>query len=210
MQGLPDHAHVPTLQRLPKDLPVVASPAGANVAEGLGFQNITALDHGEETTVGGGKLKIRATAGVQYHDHRDHFSDSVEAEGRGMAFLSCKNKLLMCGFPLVMAAVIAHSVASHDDQSARNCVIVVLGSFPDERLIRLCAGALVGPPWSKRENGFVFTEQVPEGISLYYEPHCDYDESSLAGIDSADIVITPCVNQELLNYPLVGVLSSGT
>lgn len=67
----------------------------------------------------------------------------------------------------------------------------------------LIAGALVGPPWAKRENGFVFTEQVPDGITLYYEPHCDYDESSLAGVDSADIVITPCVNQELLNYPLV-------
>ncbi|CAL8463808.1 g3342 [Coccomyxa elongata] len=125
-QGLPDHAHVPTLQRLPKDLPIVASPAGAQVAAGLGFSNITALDHGEETTIAGGKLKIRATA-----------------------------------------------------------------------------GALVGPPWAKRENGFVFTEQVPDGISLYYEPHCDYEESSLAGIDSADIIITPCVNQELLSYPLV-------
>ncbi len=67
----------------------------------------------------------------------------------------------------------------------------------------VAAGALVGPPWAKRENGFVFTEQVPDGIRLYYEPHCDYEESSLAGIDSADIVITPCVNQELLSYPLV-------
>ncbi|KAK9918517.1 hypothetical protein WJX75_004661 [Coccomyxa subellipsoidea] len=125
-QGLPDHAHVPTLERLPKDMHVVASPAGAKVAAGLGFTDITALDHGEEITIAGGKMKIRATA-----------------------------------------------------------------------------GALVGPPWAKRENGFVFTEQVPDGITLYYEPHCDYDESSLAGVDSADIVITPCVNQELLNYPLV-------
>ncbi len=64
----------------------------------------------------------------------------------------------------------------------------------------------MGPPWAKRENGFVFREQVPDGITLYYEPHCDYDESSLAGVDSADIVITPCVNQELLNYPLVRLI----
>lgn len=66
MQGLPDHAHVPTLQRLPKDLPIVASPAGAQVAAGLGFRNIAALDHGQETTIAGGKLKIRATAGTLY------------------------------------------------------------------------------------------------------------------------------------------------
>ena len=62
-------------------------------------------------------------------------------------------------------------------------------------------GALVGPPWAKRENGFLFSEAG--GISLYYEPHCDYDESSLAGIASVDMVITPVVNQELLSFPLV-------
>lgn len=61
----------------------------------------------------------------------------------------------------------------------------------------------MGPPWSKRENGFLFTEQVEGGMSLYYEPHCDYDESSLAGIASVDVVITPTVNQELMSYPLV-------
>lgn len=69
----------------------------------------------------------------------------------------------------------------------------------------VCAGALVGPPWSKRENGFLFTEQVDGGMSLYYEPHCDYDESSLAGIQSVDVVITPTVNQELMSYPLVNI-----
>ena len=66
-----------------------------------------------------------------------------------------------------------------------------------------CAGALVGPPWAKRENGFVFSETVKGGVSLYYEPHCDYDAESLRGIDSVDIVITPGVNQELLSFPLV-------
>ena len=60
---------------------------------------------------------------------------------------------------------------------------------------------MVGPPWAKRENGFLFSEAG--GISLYYEPHCDYEESSLAGIDTVDMVITPVVNQELLSFPLV-------
>jgi hypothetical protein len=63
MQGLPDHAHEPTLRRLPRGMRVVASPAGAKVAAGLGFTNITALDHGQETTIADGKLTIRATAG---------------------------------------------------------------------------------------------------------------------------------------------------
>ncbi len=65
------------------------------------------------------------------------------------------------------------------------------------------AGALVGPPWAKRENGFVFTENVTGGVSLYYEPHCDCGEGTLAGIGPVDMVITPVVNQELLSFPLV-------
>ncbi len=49
----------------------------------------------------------------------------------------------------------------------------------------------------------MFSETVQGGVSLYYEPHCDYDAESLRGIGSVDIVITPGVNQELLNFPLV-------
>lgn len=64
-------------------------------------------------------------------------------------------------------------------------------------------GALVGPPWSKRENGYVLTENVPQGISLYYEPHCDYDAASVASVGPVDVVVSPPCNQELLGYPLV-------
>jgi hypothetical protein len=61
----------------------------------------------------------------------------------------------------------------------------------------------VGPPWAKRENGFLFREAGAGGASLYYEPHCDCDEASLAGLGPVDMVITPVVNQELLSFPLV-------
>ena len=70
MQGLPDHAHVPTLQRLPKGMRLVASPAAAKVAAGLGFSSITELDHGQTTTIGGGKMSIRATAGAAWAGRR--------------------------------------------------------------------------------------------------------------------------------------------
>jgi hypothetical protein len=33
----------------------------------------------------------------------------------------------------------------------------------------VAAGALVGPPWSKRQLGVVFRETEPGGVSLYYE-----------------------------------------
>ena len=63
MKGLPDHAHEPTLKRISKDTLIIASPAGAAVAEGLGFRNVRTLDHGQKTTIGDGKLQINATVG---------------------------------------------------------------------------------------------------------------------------------------------------
>lgn len=125
--GIDDHAHRPTLRRLPKHLPVVGSPSAAAVARELGYTNVTAVDHGQEVTVCDGRLKVRATQ-----------------------------------------------------------------------------GALVGPPWSKRENGFVLSEtSAPEGIRVYYEPHADYVASSVAEVGAVDVVVTPPSTQSLLGYELV-------
>lgn len=44
-QGLEDHAHPPTLKQLDKDIPVVASPNGAKVAQELGYKTVTSLEH---------------------------------------------------------------------------------------------------------------------------------------------------------------------
>jgi L-ascorbate metabolism protein UlaG (beta-lactamase superfamily) len=46
-QGLEDHAHPPTLEKLDRKIPVVASPNAAKVVRELGYQNITTLSHGE-------------------------------------------------------------------------------------------------------------------------------------------------------------------
>ncbi|MGQ9836865.1 MAG: MBL fold metallo-hydrolase [Cyanobacteriota bacterium] len=42
-QGQPDHCHPPTLQRLDKQIPVLASPAAAAVVRRLGFTSVQAL-----------------------------------------------------------------------------------------------------------------------------------------------------------------------
>lgn len=63
LQGLPDHAHKPTLEVLPKEKPVVCSPAAAKVAADLGFKNIYELDHGKDMDFVDGKLNIKATIG---------------------------------------------------------------------------------------------------------------------------------------------------
>ncbi len=72
MQGLPDHAHEPTLKRIARDTLVIASTAGAAIAESLGFRNVRTLDHGQEMTLGNGKLRIKATVGVSQHHHSKH------------------------------------------------------------------------------------------------------------------------------------------
>ena len=68
-------------------------------------------------------------------------------------------------------------------------------------VIKATEGALVGPPWSKRENGFVIQEK--DGISVYYEPHADYNPSSVESIGACDVIISPPCTQSLLGYDLV-------
>jgi L-ascorbate metabolism protein UlaG (beta-lactamase superfamily) len=61
-QGLEDHAHPETLQALNRDIPVVASPNAANVVKNLGYDNITALTHGE-CVIWKDQVKIQAVPG---------------------------------------------------------------------------------------------------------------------------------------------------
>ena len=61
-QGLADHCHPPSLELLPRTIPVVASASAATVVRRLGFQQVRALAPGEEHHAG--KLTITATAGA--------------------------------------------------------------------------------------------------------------------------------------------------
>jgi len=62
-QGLEDHAHPETLKQLDRRIPVVASVNGAKVAEALGYEQVTALDHGQSTTLDD-TLEITAVPGA--------------------------------------------------------------------------------------------------------------------------------------------------
>eukprot|EP01036_Dinobryon_divergens_P022769 gene22769-31060_t len=73
--------------------------------------------------------------------------------------------------------------------------------------ITATAGALLGPPWQAKENGYLIRGSQPKTDSLnkydvYYEPHCMYDEQELSQY-RADIVITPVTAQELPAFTLV-------
>ena len=62
-QGLADHAHPATLERLPRNLPVVGSVAAAKVSTNLGFEHVTPLKPGEVHAFKA--LRIQATAGAR-------------------------------------------------------------------------------------------------------------------------------------------------
>jgi L-ascorbate metabolism protein UlaG (beta-lactamase superfamily) len=61
-QGLPDHAHLPTLAILDRQIPVVASPNAAKIVNSLGYQNVTALAHGHSFNLAD-TLQIQALPG---------------------------------------------------------------------------------------------------------------------------------------------------
>ncbi len=54
----------PTLQALPKTIPVVASSSAAAVARSLGFRTVYTLRPGQSLALLGGALTVRATAGA--------------------------------------------------------------------------------------------------------------------------------------------------
>ncbi|XGV99780.1 MAG: MBL fold metallo-hydrolase [Leptolyngbya sp. BL-A-14] len=63
-QGVDDHCHKPTLERLDRSIPVVASPTAAKVVQQLGYQQVTAIAHGEAFGLGD-TLKITAIPGAE-------------------------------------------------------------------------------------------------------------------------------------------------
>lgn len=95
-QGLDDHSHRPTLKRIKRQVPIIASPTAAVVVKGLGFETVTVLRPGESSNLG---PHLRITA---------------------------------------------------------------------------VPGSVVGPPWQDPENGYVFTDERPGGLSLGAEPHGNF------------------------------------
>lgn len=62
-QGLEDHAHRPTLERLDKTIPVVGSTSAAKVAKELGYGQVTPISPGQTYTFAD-RIEIRALPGA--------------------------------------------------------------------------------------------------------------------------------------------------
>ncbi|MGL5060476.1 MAG: MBL fold metallo-hydrolase [Microcoleus sp.] len=63
-QGLDDHCHKPTLEKLDRTIPAIASPTAAKVLDSLGYTNITSLANWQEFNYQE-KLQIIAVPGAE-------------------------------------------------------------------------------------------------------------------------------------------------
>ncbi|MGA7934689.1 MAG: MBL fold metallo-hydrolase [Kovacikia sp.] len=63
-QGVDDHCHRPTLEKLDHSIPVIASPSAAKVVRELGFQKVISLSHWQEVEVTK-TLQITAVLGAE-------------------------------------------------------------------------------------------------------------------------------------------------
>ena len=70
-----------------------------------------------------------------------------------------------------------------------------------EVTIKATTGALVGPPWQARENGYII--RTTFGPSIYIEPHVEYKLKELRNEAPVDIIITPISGQGLPAFELV-------
>ena len=85
-QGQPDHTHPPTLEKINKLIPVVASPAASKVVKKMGFNRINTIKPGENFTYN--NLNIKATSGASVPNLEngyliDHKKESIYIEPHG-------------------------------------------------------------------------------------------------------------------------------
>ena len=100
---------------------------------------------------------------------------------------SCEKKLLDFGLNSNKITVLDHNESCQLKSS--------------NAIVKATEGALVGPPWQKRENGFLLQlnkegKDKENGLSIYYEPHGDVVLNNINDLQ-ADVMISPVTKQSL-------------
>lgn len=87
---------------------------------------------------------------------------------------------------------------------SQNDAVVQVKMANGKVLVKATPGALVGPPWSKRQNALVIKENTANSqLAVFYEPHASHDQTALAAIGKVDIAIIPTRSAYALGYPVV-------
>ena len=106
---------------------------------------------------------------------------------------SCEKKLLGFGLNAEQITVLDHG---------ESCMLFGDGCAS----VKATEGALVGPPWQKRENGYLLQlnginngkeeQEEKKRLSIYYEPHGDVVLTNIKSLQ-ADIMVSPITKQSL-------------
>jgi Beta-lactamase superfamily domain len=187
-QSLNDHTHKPTLEVLPKHIPIVAQPEAADIARSLGFKTVHALNHGQQVCTSP-KLGARQSWSALSHCQKIQ----MHIGNRGKMQMHIGNRPFLP--PSEQLGVLSTHIhiclgSSCDGASTYNAFSCLQMSLLDGWLqVQALVGARVGPPWSKRQNGWHFREAG--GVSVYYEPHASHDLSSVRTVAPVDVAIVP-------------------
>ena len=108
-QGQPDHTHPPTLEKINKSIPVIASQAASRIVKRLGFKKIFTLKPQENFSYN--NLNIQATSGAPVPNIEngyiiDNNLDSIYIEPHGFLDKSIKSRHI----DLVITPVIDFSI----------------------------------------------------------------------------------------------------
>ncbi|KAL7536618.1 hypothetical protein ACHAXR_007294 [Thalassiosira sp. AJA248-18] len=126
------------------------------------------------------------TMGLDDHTHLPTL-EKLRERIPGMNYIvapSCEKKLLDFGLRADQITVLDHG---------ESCNLL------NGAAVTATQGALVGPPWQKRENGFLvelINNKEEKGLSIYYEPHGDVVLDNIKNI-RANIMIAPITKQSL-------------
>mmetsp|Transcript_13771 Transcript_13771/g.29972 ORF Transcript_13771/g.29972 Transcript_13771/m.29972 type:complete len:337 (+) Transcript_13771:102-1112(+) len=129
------------------------------------------------------------TMGLDDHTHLPTLEKLRERmpELRYIVAPSCEKKLLDFGLRADQITVLDHGESCQLSGDATATVTAT-------------QGALVGPPWQKRENGFLLelnsAKEENGGVSIYYEPHGDVVLDNIKHL-RADIMVSPVTKQSL-------------
>lgn len=186
-QGWEDHAHRPTLRALSKDIPVIASPAAAEVASSLGFRRVTALRAGGRTVA----TTRRPLPPRHAHEAPPPPGAMVWATAGASVGPPWAEREL--GF--IIAECEPQDAGTADGTNGTNSGGGTNGTN----------GTIGG---GSSGDGVGGGGGGGGGMRVYYEPHCSYDVSSVATAvrlagGGVDVAITPVRSVDVAGFPLV-------
>jgi hypothetical protein len=214
-QYLDDHTHMPTLERLPKSIPVIAQPEAAARIAPLGFTDVRTIAPGASLDACGGRLRVTATAGALVGPPWSARQNGYVLQELGAARPTRLYYEPHCGEAggRLRGGGLARRRCPQGCGPAGGAAPGLRG--PKARATRARKGAGVRAARPQRRTAWVRAWPSPPpavAAGARLAPHppqakktlaADFDESSVASVGRVDVVVSPVLDVLLGGYPLV-------